>query len=264
MTHSAPAPGLLATLLDLVWPRFCFACTVRLPARAGALGLCAPCCARLQPVDPGRSCRGCLRPLPPVARGRPICLSCQPAPSTDGVFALWHYRPPASELIRAFKFRGLDYLGAAFAAEAERSGLLARLAPVDLVVPMPLVWPRLLRRGFNQAERFARPVARRLAAPLQPLLRRRGLPGTQAGSGRRERLQRAPGSFAVVRPGRLRDRSVLLVDDVLTTGATARAAAEALRRAGAGAVTVLVAAWTPPEGPPEAGSERLDSPCTRT
>ncbi|MBZ0101572.1 MAG: ComF family protein [Thermoanaerobaculia bacterium] len=243
--------ALLAGLFELIWPRFCLACAERLAAGDGPLGLCARCRTRLAPVDPRRACRGCLSPLPAGRDPLPLCLGCRrQKPPYERAIALWRYRPPATELVRAFKFHRVDHLGEAFAEAAEAAGLLAPLADVDMVVPVPLAWPRLLGRGFNQAERFGRPVARRLGVPLVRALARRGLPGTQAGSTRRERLARAPGSFRTRSPERLLDRHLLLVDDVLTTGATARSAAAALRAAGARAVTVLVVAWTPPGSPP--------------
>ncbi len=243
--------ALLAALLELIWPRFCLACAARLGAGDGPLGLCTRCRARLAPVDPRHSCRGCLRPLPAGREPLPLCLDCRRhEPPYERAIALWRYRPPATDLVRAFKFHGVDHLGEAFAELAATAGLLAGLAGIDLVVPVPLAWPRLLRRGFNQAERFGRPVARHLGVPLVRALARRGLPGTQAGSTRRQRLARAPGSFRARSPELLADRHLLLVDDVLTTGATARSAAATLRSAGARAVTVLAVAWTPPAGSP--------------
>jgi ComF family protein len=253
----------LAGALDYLLPRFCLGCAVPVPGAQpdAVLHLCGGCRRRLRPLDLGRACRGCLHPLPggrdPAAR----CGSCRrDPPPWERVVAAWEYRPPLDAVVRALKFRRLDFLGGALAAAALAQGLAGALAGPDLVVPMPLPWPRRLARGFNQAERIARPLAGALGLPLAELLARPGWAPRQTRRGGPARRRIPPGSFRVPAPGRLGDRHVLLVDDVLTTGSTARAAAACLRTAGAGAVTVCALAWTPPG----ALAGLLDSPCTRS
>jgi ComF family protein len=160
-------------------------------------------------------------------------------------------------VIRALKFRRLDYLGAHLArdlAEVAAAEAAERAGGWDLVVPVPLHWRRRWRRGYNQAERIARPLARLLGAPCAELLRRRRATRPQTGLARGERLANPRGAFTL-RAGpmgrrrcrRLEGGRVLLVDDVVTTGATLRAAAEVLRRAGTREVVALAAARTPAE-----------------
>ena len=121
-----------------------------------------------------------------------------------------------------------------------------RLPPI--VVPVPLHWTRRWRRGYNPAALLARGVARELALPILPralVRRRRGR--HQVGLGRRDRLAALAGVFAA-RPSaarHLRGRSILLVDDVVTTGATLEACAAALRAAGASPITALALTRTP-------------------
>jgi ComF family protein len=112
-----------------------------------------------------------------------------------------------------------------------------------LVVPVPLHPARLAERGFNQSALLARRVAGHLGAPLAPraLSRHRDTP-RQATLDRETRLANVTASFGVREPTRIRDRTVLLVDDVRTTGATLGACAEALRSAGAGTVLTAVVA----------------------
>lgn len=249
-----------AGLLDLVLPRACLGCRKPLRERPAPLLLCTRCRGRLEPVDAARSCPGCLRPLAASRGSASYCGACrQTPPAYDFVRAIWRYRPPLDGVLRAFKFGGLDFLGAALAAAAAARFGSELAGELDRVVPVPLPWTRRLVRGFNQAERIAHPLARRLGVELVAALARAGRPGIQSGLGRAARQSNVHGSFRVTRPQQVAGARVLLVDDILTTGATARAAASELRRAGALKVVVLVAAWTPPEPAPS----RLDSPCTR-
>jgi ComF family protein len=184
---------------------------------------------------PGYACGAC-RELPP---------------EFDRLLALWAYQEPLDAVVRGLKFRRLDYLGRHLAEEIAE-GLREDLAGFDAVVPVPLHWRRQLARGYNQAERIARPLAARLGLPcLGALARRRPTP-RQTSLGRDERLgnlrSRSGRWTFEVRGGRwerrIRGLRLLLVDDVATTGATLDAAAAALRRAGAASVTAVVAGRT--------------------
>ena len=206
----------------LVLPRPCLACSA--PAER-ELGLCA-------------ACRRLLDPPPRNAPGEDLPEGC------DACFWLWDYRPPFDRVVLGLKYRRLDYLGLHIAAEAN-ARLATELQRADVVVPMPMHWRRRLARGRNQAESIARPLARRLGVPLSPALRRRTLGKPQVGRGRRQRLANPGIVIACKRPARVRDRVVLLVDDVVTTGATAGRAASALKTAGAAKVILFAAARTP-------------------
>ncbi len=108
---------------------------------------------------------------------------------------------------------------------------------VDLVVPVPIHPRRLVARGFDQASLLAAPVARGLRRPREPrLLRRTVDTPAQVGRSREARLENVAGAFACRAPARVRGRIVLLVDDVVTTGATMAACTDALLRAGAARV----------------------------
>lgn len=119
---------------------------------------------------------------------------------------------------------------------------LPRERNFDVIVPVPLHWRRRWQRGFNQSELLAREIARRWSVPLKNLARRSRSTLTQAGlsnSARRENVVRA---FTVPRPRGAEGRRILLIDDVMTTGATASACALALKRAGARSVCLLTLA----------------------
>ena len=242
-----PPPGrtLLDRLVHTLLPAPCLECGRPLPARGTALGLCSGCRARLKPL-PEKACGICARPLPSYEPPPGfVCAACRESPpGFDRLLALWSYEPPLDKVVQALKFRRLDYLGSHLArALAEELG--GELLSFDAVVPVPLHWRRRLARGYNQAERIASPLARALGLPLTRALSRVRATPPQSLLGRKERLANLRRAFRARHPERLRDRHLLLVDDVATTGATLDAAATVLKRAGAAAVTALVVGRTP-------------------
>ncbi len=112
----------------------------------------------------------------------------------------------------------------------------------DCIVPMPVHWRKLLIRGFNQSRLLAAEVSRRTGLPLAAILRRRRHTQAQTGLSRSQRRANVAGVFFVPRNADVRNRRILLLDDVFTTGATVNAAAAALKRAGAVRVSVLTLA----------------------
>lgn len=247
---------LLLGLLAFLFPPVCLACR-RVEGRESLpLSLCSRCSARLRPIA-GRCCVACARPLARGLRGgENRCLSCRDRPSAlAGLLSGWSYEPPLDAVIHGLKFARLEFLGHHLAsALQDRFG--AQLEEVDVVVPIPLHWIRRLRRGYNQAEAIAAPLARRAGVPLLRALRRRRLTRPQARLDRRERARNLRLAFALrTRHGQLADRTVLVVDDVVTTGATLETAASCLRQGGARAVIALTAGRTParPQMPGKGG-----------
>ena len=173
----------------------------------------------------------------------PLCGACRHHPPPwESLVAAYLYLAPLVGVVKALKFGRAEHLG-----EALAPALAARCAPwtsrIDFVTPVPLPWTRLLARGYNQAEAIALPLARDLGLPCRRVLRRRPRP-RQALLSRAERRRNLHGAFTPRRrlPAGVR---VLLVDDVMTTGATLAAAAHALRRAGAATIVAAVVARTP-------------------
>lgn len=254
-----PATGRAASWLDrvvhLLLPAPCLGCGTPLPARPSPLGLC-PSCRRELPAIPidSPACRRCGRPLaaaelPPGWR----CGECRRRPPAfDRLLAVWHYAPPIDGVIRGLKFHRLEYLGrhlgrrmaARIRDEVERDPrLAARFPHGTAVVPVPLHGWRRLRRGYNQAEAIARPLAAELGLALRRDLRRRRATPRQTRLPRRERRRNPVGAFRCRR--RPPEDTVVLVDDVTTTGATLDAAAACLKAAGVSEVVAVAAARTP-------------------
>jgi len=234
----------LRLLLDAVFPADCEACSAPLGAGERSC-VCARCREAMRPV-PEPACASCGAPL----ASTDSCSSClrhPPAFTTARAAAL--YLPsgtglnPLASAIQALKYRGRRDVADALGA------LLAERYPYDadaVLVPIPLHLSRLRARGFNQAALLARALARRrglgvaarLLARVRPTPAQAGLPA----SARRGNLHEA---FAV-RPGEaIPDRPLVLVDDVLTTGATADACARALVAAGAKRVDVYTVGRAP-------------------
>ncbi len=126
------------------------------------------------------------------------------------------------------------------------SEMLARALPrderFDVVVPVPLYWRRRWQRGFNQSELLAYPIARRCGVPVVRLLARSRSTRAQAGLSHSGRRGNVAGAFRLRRGRDVTGLRILLIDDVMTTGATAAACARVLKRGGARSVTLLTLA----------------------
>ncbi len=158
----------------------------------------------------------------------------------DQVYSFGAYEGVLRKLIHVFKFEGIRTLQRPLGALLAQA--LPRESGFDAVVPMPLHWRRRWERGFNQSELLAREIARRWSVPVCALVRRKKATAPQAGLTGAERRKNVQGAFAVKKDAGLQGMRLLLLDDVLTTGATASACARQLKRAGAAHVTFLALA----------------------
>jgi ComF family protein len=225
-----PVYGLARRLERLLYPPCCVLCG----GAGGERDLCAGCAADL-PANAG-ACPACALPCP----GAGPCGACLARPPPwDEAFALLRYEYPCDGLLKAFKYGGRLAVGRVL---GELMGERLRERPLPgLIVPVPLHPARERERGFNQAAELARPIARALGARMDSTLclRVRATPA-QSGLDARERRRNLRGAFALRRP--LAAAHVAIVDDVVTTGATAAALATVLRRAGARRIEVWSAA----------------------
>lgn len=229
-----------ARLADLLFPPRCMGCG----GDSGSAGaLCADCWKATAFID--IACKRCALPLEQDFLGEPVCAACQARPPVFArARAVLRY-DTGRELLLAFKHADRTDYAPAFAAWLARAG--ADLLPdTDLVIPVPLHRWRLLRRRYNQAAVLANALAKRagLASLPHALIRTRATPNQGAMVSARARRRNVLGAFAV-RPSaraKVKGRRILLIDDVMTTGATLEACARTLRRAGAAEVSVLVLA----------------------
>lgn len=170
-----------------------------------------------------------------------VCRLCEAGVTRfDGSYAFGQYDGVLRELIQLYKYQRMRPLAPPLGRLMARA--LPRELVLDAVVPVPLHWRKLLRRGFNQSRLLAEELSRRTGLDVAACLKRRRHTNAQAGLTAKERRANVAGAFFVPRGADVAGRRLLLVDDVMTTGATVNAAARALKEAGARRVSVLVLA----------------------
>lgn len=224
----------LAALARAVLPDRCPSCGALVVGAA----LCPACFGTLKFVQ-GRVCDGCGWPLP----GEAGCLRCRPGgPIRRRRFALV-YCDAAADLVQRFKYADRPDLAPRLAAWMVRAGGDV-LAGGPLLVPVPVHWTRLLRRQYNQSAELARWLSRLtgLTAAPRALERIRATPPQARQTTPEQRKRNVAAAFRVRAGAEISGRTILLIDDVLTTGATAEACAAELMRAGAVAVDLLTIA----------------------
>ena len=217
-------------ILDFIYPRKCEIC--KRPVDRPGRYLCTDCLNRL-PILPSQGvCRICGRDAV-GNKGEFLCEDCRKhKPGFDRAVTAVSFDGEARELVNAFKFRNSLYLLKDLVDLLE-GATRARLKvnEIDLVLPMPSTgWHRFLR-GYNQCEYLARALAKRLGKRYNRwLLKRVGSPRRQGELNESERLENVIGTFALRRP--INVDTVLVVDDIMTTGATLSECAKTLKKAG--------------------------------
>ena len=231
---------------DLLFPPACELCGG--PSRGH---LCAACRATVLPRDPLLCCRICGKTLLGGDRlagaAEPLCAGCRAhPPAFELARSAAAFHGPMGTLVRRLKYAGRTWLA------GDMAGFMARCfrdsfadARADLAVPVPLHPAKELSRGYNQSALLAAALGRTLGVPVRTdLLRRVRATETQTRMDAKARRANMRGAFAATAEAadRLAGKTVLLVDDVMTTGATFDACAAALREAGAARVLALSAA----------------------
>ena len=232
----------LTALLDRIVPPCCGLCG----QHADGVGICSGCRHDLKWIV--RACPRCASPLPEGLAQPTLCAACQqrPPPFAEAGAPL-HYVFPIDAVIKAFKFNGRIDL-ATMLGGLLLPWLTDRRNRFDAIVPVPLHRWRQARRGYNQADELAVVLARGSDLPIVRRVRRRRATRSQSELSATERRRNVRGAFRAT--VRLDGRRVLVVDDVMTTGATAAELASELHRAGAASVSVLCVARASPPGSP--------------
>jgi ComF family protein len=226
-------------LLDLLFPPLCMGCR----AAVGQPGFCAACWSGITFLE-GPGCHCCGLPFAVALDGETLCAAClAKPPAFDSARAILAYDEKSRGAILALKHADRLDLVPGFSRWLGRSGNLL-LKDSDMVIPVPLHPLRLWRRRYNQSAEVARRLARDWSLAYDPgtLARSRSTPSQGLMASARARRRNVLSAFKVRDPAKVAGRHVLLVDDVLTTGATVDACARALKRAGAKRVHVLVLA----------------------
>jgi ComF family protein len=229
-------------LFELVFPDDCRVCGEALH-EVSRIPVCGRCLREPAPLIAEHFCVACRTPFvnrfPLDETGR--CALCRLGlQGFDAVYSYGSYEGALRKLIHLLKYGGVRPLSRPLGEFLTR--VLPREERFDLIVAMPLHWRRRWERGFNQAGLLAREIARRWNLPVQNVVRRTRPTAPQAGLTHAKRRANVSGAFAVKRGARLDGMRVLLVDDVLTTGASASACARALKRAGAKHVALIALA----------------------
>jgi ComF family protein len=228
-------------LFCLIFPDECRICDEPL-RQVSRVPVCRACLAKPEPMAADYFCIQCRAPFrnafPLDEQGR--CALCRRGvQGFDAAYSFGFYEDELRALIHLFKYGRVETLAkplGRFLALA-----LPREQSFDAIVPMPLHWRKRWQRGFNQAGLLAREISRRTHTPVRNALRRVRFTATQAGLTNAKRRQNVSGAFRSRRAS-LDGQRILLVDDVMTTGATAASCARALKLAGARQVVLLTLA----------------------
>ncbi len=230
-----------AAALDLILPPQCLSCAAPVTEPGH---LCGSCWNAIDFLD-GPACATCGTPFETQELDGAICGACtREPPAYDQARAVMRYDDKAKGLILAFKHADRLEGTRSFGRWMARAGA-AFVAQADIITSVPLHRRRLISRKYNQAALLAQALAAASGCSFDPMLleRKRATP-TQGGLTRRQRRHNVAGAFRI-RPGwedRIRGARIVVVDDVITTGATVETCARTLKRGGASGIDVLTLA----------------------
>jgi ComF family protein len=240
-----PLTGLVRDVLDFCYPNRCARCE----AVSQQPFLCATCEAELHDLERRPACPLCAMPLGGPGGACPYCEG-RGVPNFDRVIALSTFRDPVRHLIYAVKYHRRWPVAERLADRLlAQPGVQGLMRGIDCVVPVPLHRLRQVTRGFNQAEVIARRLARRCGKRFaRPAVRLRNTETQTHLHSRAKREENLKDAFGLVNEGRIRNRHVAIVDDVMTTGATLQSLARVLAPAEPASLSAIVLAVADPLG----------------
>lgn len=238
--------SLINGLKDILYPKTCLLCKKNIKNHPCVEDtVCAGCWEKIK-INPPPFCHCCGRHLKKNSPVKNICPDCLKKKfHFNRAFSPCVYEGTIKELIHEFKYKNKDYLGQVLSRPLVNfiKEYNLPIDYLDLIIPVPLSQIRLREREFNQAEVLSKHIAKEFNKELSnDTLRRIRHTKTQVQLETEERLANVKGSFALAPNKEVKGKNILLVDDVLTTGATCSEAAGVLKNAGAGIVFVLTLA----------------------
>ena len=237
-----------SSLFSILFPSDCRICRAPL-INIASLPVCDPCLAKIVPLD-GPLCQICGEKLFHTiaeTEDTPLCAICRRVGAHfSRATAYGAYEGALRDLIHLFKYNGVKPAGKILGGLLNQTVAAMALPDSVIVIPVPLWSGKRTTRGFNQAEAIARTFIHfQTSSSIQldtSILIRTRETASQTGLTRHQRRTNVRGAFAVVKPAKIKGRSILIVDDVMTTGTTAGECARVLRRAGAKEVFVATIA----------------------
>lgn len=237
--------GLLKGLKDLIYPNCCLACKKRIETTQGQGSICLGCWEKVEKNLPP-FCARCGRHLDAIAIEKNTCSHCAGEKFYfDRAFSPCIYTGVIKELIHEFKYNGKDYLGKPLGSMMNTfiRDYSLPIEHLDFIIPIPLHKSRQREREFNQAQLLSKQVANEFnKSMLCDILIRNKPAKTQTELTKSERRQNVEMGFLVTKPDLIKDANLLLIDDILTTGATSNEAAKSLKSAGAKIVLLMTLA----------------------
>jgi ComF family protein len=237
---------LLRDLIDFCYPGICTGC--REGCEPGDF-LCPSCSDRLQVLEQAAACDLCAMPLAYEDAPCPFCKG-RGEPHYDQILRLGTYDEPLKNLIHQMKYQGRWNVAEQLAVRLLAQKRVTKLLDfADVLVPVPLHFVRQLTRGYNQSAVITRFISRKCCKPLAaPLSRVRRTETQTHFASRQKRFKNLKNAFKLIDAKSVRGKRVVVIDDVMTTGATLQTIARALRPAQPASLSALVLAIADPRG----------------
>src|SRR5688500_7833949 len=232
--------------MDFCYPGACAACKA---GTEGAAVLCSACDVELCKLESAPACRSCAKPLGEHGAPCPWCLG-DGMPHYEWVLRLGVFSDPLKHLVHQMKYHGRWPLAEVLADRlADQERVKGLLSETQVMVPVPLHRLRQVVRGYNQAEVVAKRLASRCGIPIaRPVVRLRNTDSQTNMTSVAQREDNVRDAFALADPRGIGGKHVVVVDDVMTTGATLRAFARALAPAKPASLCAIVVAVADPTG----------------